>query len=163
MYQYRARESSDQHPLYAYAPDCNDVRASAMNWADRLASHSGMSVGLAVPHPEGAQLIHHVFRPDNSPQHLMTGEIRPFGDALAQALAAPHDRRCVYTDGAGADGRPLPDSGCMAVAFPCPGPDPGAAAIGVTGPRHHLDPAGPEAGRYEALLRETADAISATL
>ncbi|MBT2384931.1 helix-turn-helix domain-containing protein [Streptomyces sp. ISL-11] len=140
------------------APDCNGVRSSAMTWADGLAAHSGMSVRLAVRHPGGAQIIHHVFRPDNSPQRLVTGEVRPAGSALVRALAAPHDRRCVYAPDA-----EEPGSGSLAVAVTCPGPVPRAAALSLTGPRRLLDPAAGRAGRYEALLREAADAITEDL
>ncbi|ARZ72049.1 IclR family transcriptional regulator [Streptomyces sp. HU2014] len=135
-------------------PDANLLRSSAMNWADRLAAHSGLSVLLAVAHPDGVRIVHHVFRPDNSPQRLLTGEKRPAGCALAQVLAAPHDRRCVYAPEDAV-------TGSLAVAIGGPGPVPYAAALALTGPRALLDPSTGRSARYEALLREAADAVAA--
>ncbi|MEV4740678.1 IclR family transcriptional regulator [Streptomyces sp. NPDC049555] len=147
-------------PAYAAAPaaDCNDLRSCAMNWADRLAAHSGMSVRLAVPHPAGAQVVHHVFRPDNSPQHLATGRLCPPGGALARALAAPHDGRYVYAVEPGD-----PGEASLATALPCPGPEPAAAALCVTGARRTLSAQTPGSGRYRTLLREAATAIRTEL
>ncbi|MFF4224361.1 IclR family transcriptional regulator [Streptomyces abikoensis] len=145
-------------PLGGPAADCNDLRAAAMNWADKLAAHSGMSVRLAVAHPDGARIVHHVFRPDNSPQRLETGETRPATGALARALAAPHDGRLVYatdTDGHG--------TASLATTIHCPGPEPTSCALGLTGPRPALDPTLPASGHCRDLLREAADRIATTL
>lgn len=139
----------------AAPPDVNLLRSSAMNWADRLAAHSGLSVLLAVAHPDGVRIVHHVFRPDNSPQRLLTGETRPAGCSLARALADPHDGRCVYTPEAG------DDTGSLAVAVDCPGAVPYAAALALVGPRSALDPSAGGNGRYEELLRAAAAAIVA--
>ncbi|GAA0401328.1 IclR family transcriptional regulator [Streptomyces luteireticuli] len=143
-------------------PDCNDVRAAAMPWADTLAAHSGMSVLLAVAHPRGAQIIHHVFRPDNSPQRLVTGDVVPAGSALARALGEPCDGRCVRTvDGPG-DGT-VTDTASLATAVPAPDGGRPVAALCLTGPGAMLRPTGERARHHEELLREAACAISADL
>ncbi|GAA0479553.1 helix-turn-helix domain-containing protein [Streptomyces stramineus] len=146
---------ADRGPL----PDCNALRSAAMPWADTLAARSGMSVQLAVAHPEGVQIVHHVFRPDNSPQRLATGEIRPATSALARALDAPCDGRCVYAADTGE-----PGTGSLATAVTCPGPVSYAAALSLTGPAHALDPAGgAAAARATELLRDAARAITSAL
>lgn len=143
-------------PAAGARQDCNDIRAAAMPWADNLAAHSGMSVRLAVAHPEGVQVIHHVFRPDNSPQRLTTGDVLPPTSAAAQVLDDPHDGRCVL----GAD---TAEDASLAVTVPCRGVTGEAAALFLTGPRGALDPARPEAARQETLLRDAAATISAAL
>ncbi|MCC2275875.1 IclR family transcriptional regulator [Streptomyces sp. ET3-23] len=137
-------------------PDCNDLRASAMNWADALAARSGMSVFLAVPHPVGMQIVHHVFRPDNTPQQLLTGSICPATSALARAVAAPYDRRCVFAADTGRS-----DEASLAIAVPCTAAY--TVALGLTGPRRRLDPSCDGSARYEKLLRDTAGAITDAL
>ncbi|MEU5418127.1 IclR family transcriptional regulator [Streptomyces sp. NPDC001407] len=144
-------------PAGGVRQDCNDIRAAAMPWADNLAAHSGMSVRLAVAHPEGAQVIHHVFRPDNSPQRLTTGAVLPPTSAAARVLEDPHDGRCVLdTD------TEEPELASLAVTVPCRGVTE-EAALFMTGPRGALDPARPEAARQETLLRDAAATISAAL
>ncbi|MEU3352952.1 MarR family transcriptional regulator [Streptomyces sp. NPDC037389] len=145
-------------PLSGPAADCNDLRAAAMNWADKLAAHSGMSVHLAVGHPEGAQIVHHVFRPDNTPQRLETGDVRPATGALARALAGPRDGRVVYTTDMA-----RPGMASLAMAVRCPGPEPAAGALSLTGPCRALDPAWPESRWCRGLLREAADRIERAL
>ncbi|MGI5336342.1 IclR family transcriptional regulator [Streptomyces sp. CA-181903] len=144
-------------------PDCNDVRAAAMIWADGLAARTGMSVLLAVAHPEGAQVIHHVFRPDNRPQRLATGDVLPHTSAPARVLAGPCDDRCVYEEGPG------PEEARLATSVPCPDGVRHAAALCLTGPRRRLDPnpaeAAEEAGpwRCEEALRDAARTVSSAL
>ncbi|MFF4160461.1 MarR family transcriptional regulator [Streptomyces sp. NPDC001678] len=145
-------------PLSGPAADCNDLRAAAMNWADKLAAHSGMSVRLAVAHPEGAQIVHHVFRPDNTPQRLETGDVLPVTGALARALGAPCDGRLVYATDAARYG-----TASLAVAVRCPGPEPMACALSLMGPCRALDPVRPESGRCRELLREAAERIAGAL
>ncbi|MGK5637448.1 IclR family transcriptional regulator [Streptomyces sp. URMC 126] len=137
--------------------DCNDIRAAAMNWADTLAARTGTSVRLAVAHPEGAQLIHHVFRPDGSPQRLATGEVLPRTSAPARVLHGPCDARCVYEEGTG------PDDARLATSVHCPDGVRHAAALFLTGPRRLLAPADGASRHCEEALRETARAISAEL
>lgn len=57
--------------------DRHDLRGRAMNWADSLAGSTGLAVHLGVPDGPVVRLVHHVFRPDGSPQRLRTGEQRP--------------------------------------------------------------------------------------
>ncbi|GAA1863259.1 IclR family transcriptional regulator [Pseudonocardia ailaonensis] len=57
--------------------DRHDLRARAMNWADALAGSSGCAVFLAVPDLAAAIVVHHVFRPDGSPQTLRTNTEQP--------------------------------------------------------------------------------------
>lgn len=91
------------------AVDGNVLRSRAMNWTDRLAAHTELEVQLAVPHEDSALVVHHVFRPDDSPQRLVTGELRPLhATALGKVLLAhvpgagpvrslPLDRFCAGT------------------------------------------------------------------
>lgn len=57
--------------------DPHDLRARAMNWADSLAGSAGLAVHLGVAAGGSVRLVHHVFRPDGSPQRLRTGEEQP--------------------------------------------------------------------------------------
>jgi DNA-binding IclR family transcriptional regulator len=57
--------------------DRHDLRARAMNWADALAGGTGCAVYLAAPEGDAASVVHHVFRPDGSPQTLRTNTRQP--------------------------------------------------------------------------------------
>lgn len=62
--------------------DRYELRARAMNWADSLAGSSGQEVLLGMPAASGTdtagvEVVHHVFRPDGSPQRLRTGQVLP--------------------------------------------------------------------------------------
>lgn len=59
--------------------DRHDLRAHAMNWADALAAGTGCAVYLGVPAADGAgvDVVHHVFRPDGTPQRLLTNTVQP--------------------------------------------------------------------------------------
>ena len=59
--------------------DRHDLRARAMNWADALAAGTGCAVYLGVPAADGrgVDVVHHVFRPDGSPQELRTNTVQP--------------------------------------------------------------------------------------
>ncbi|MFP5070196.1 IclR family transcriptional regulator [Pseudonocardia nantongensis] len=59
--------------------DRHDLRARAMNWADALAAGTGCAVFLGVPSGDGAgvDVVHHVFRPDGTPQRLLTNTVQP--------------------------------------------------------------------------------------
>ncbi|MBH1938924.1 IclR family transcriptional regulator [Streptomyces sp. AV19] len=148
-------------------PDCNDVRAAAMPWADTLAAHSGTSVLLAVAHPRGAQVIHHVFRPDNSPQRLVTGDVVPAGSALARVLRDPAEGRCLHADdgtGDGAGDGIGTETASLATAVLDPAGDGRpVAALCLTGPRAVLRPTGERARHNEELLLDAARATSASL
>ncbi|MFK0296576.1 IclR family transcriptional regulator [Streptomyces sp. NPDC090442] len=137
--------------------DCNCLRAAAMVWADELAMLSGMSVRITVAHPRGVQVIHHVFRPDNSPQRLTVGEVLPHDSAPAHALDLPHDGRCVCV--------PEPDLRMaeLATVIPCPETPHHAAALSLTGPADLLDLALGASDRYRRLLNDTALSIRLSL
>jgi DNA-binding IclR family transcriptional regulator len=69
--------------------DRHDLRARSMNWADSLAGSSGLAVHLGVPGAGTVRLVHHVFRPDGSPQRIRTGEEQPLhATALGKCLLA---------------------------------------------------------------------------
>src|SRR5690606_2240351 len=70
-------------------PDPHELRSLAMNWADSLAAQTGLAVTLGVPTRADVLVVHHVFRPDGSPQRLAIGEHRPLhASALGKALLA---------------------------------------------------------------------------
>jgi DNA-binding IclR family transcriptional regulator len=69
--------------------DPHDLRARAMNWADSLAGSSGHAVHLGIAVAGAVRLVHHVFRPDGSPQRIRTGEEQPLhATALGKCLLA---------------------------------------------------------------------------
>jgi len=57
--------------------DGNDLRSVAMPWADTLAAAAGLEVTMALLTGHEAELVHHVFRPDDSPQRLRVGHRIP--------------------------------------------------------------------------------------
>jgi DNA-binding IclR family transcriptional regulator len=69
--------------------DVNELRSRALNWADSLAARSGESVRIGS-HLDGEVLVvHHVFRPDNSPQTVEVGSLLPLhASALGKAMLA---------------------------------------------------------------------------
>jgi DNA-binding IclR family transcriptional regulator len=69
--------------------DPHDLRSHAMNWADALASRTRLEVLIAVPQLDGARVVHHVFRPDDSAQQLRVDEVLPFhATALGKVVLA---------------------------------------------------------------------------
>jgi DNA-binding IclR family transcriptional regulator len=74
--------------------DRHELRARAMNWADSLAGSTGQEVLLGMPAPSGSnraalEVVHHVFRPDGSPQRLRTGQVLPLhATAVGKCLLA---------------------------------------------------------------------------
>jgi DNA-binding IclR family transcriptional regulator len=71
--------------------DGNELRARALNWADRLAARTNESVHLGTLHDGQVLLVHHVFRPDNSPQALEVGALLPIhATAMGKVLLAHH-------------------------------------------------------------------------
>lgn len=72
--------------------DPNELRSHSMNWTDSLAARSGFSVLVAafpIGRPGPPSIVHHVFRPDDSDQRLMTGrEIPAHATALGKILLA---------------------------------------------------------------------------
>ncbi|GAB2668707.1 IclR family transcriptional regulator [Gordonia jinhuaensis] len=57
--------------------DGNVLRSVSMGWCDTLASITGRAVILAVLDDQVATVVHHVFRPDDTPQQLRVGENLP--------------------------------------------------------------------------------------
>ncbi|MBW0093049.1 helix-turn-helix domain-containing protein, partial [Pseudonocardia sp. KRD-188] len=69
--------------------DRHDLRARALNWADSLAGSTGLAVQIGVPDAGAVRLVHHVFRPDGTPQTIRTGEEQPLhATALGKCLLA---------------------------------------------------------------------------
>ena len=69
--------------------DRHELRSRAMNWADSLAGSTGQEVVLGMPAGAGAEVVHHVFRPDGSPQRLRTGQVLPLhATAVGKCLLA---------------------------------------------------------------------------
>ncbi|MFZ0179283.1 MAG: IclR family transcriptional regulator C-terminal domain-containing protein, partial [Candidatus Dormiibacterota bacterium] len=63
----------------------------ALNWADWLAARTNESVRLGTLHDGQVLLVHHVFRPDNSPQMLEVGWLLPMhATAMGTVLLAYH-------------------------------------------------------------------------
>ena len=69
--------------------DGNELRARALNWSDWLAARTNESVRLGILHDGQVLVVHHVFRPDNSPQALEVGALLPVhATALGKVLLA---------------------------------------------------------------------------
>ncbi|KYH44218.1 IclR family transcriptional regulator [Branchiibius sp. NY16-3462-2] len=65
------------------------LRSRSANWADQLAATTGLEVQLGVLSGNGVLLLHHVFRPDGSPQRLRIDERQPLhATSLGQVLLA---------------------------------------------------------------------------
>lgn len=69
--------------------DANELRSRASNWADSLAARSGFAVRLGTPAGLQVVVVHHVFRPDDSPQELEVGSVLPaHATAVGKVLLA---------------------------------------------------------------------------
>ncbi|MGH3517427.1 MAG: IclR family transcriptional regulator [Haloechinothrix sp.] len=69
--------------------DVNELRSRAINWADALASRSGEAVRIGTPLEGSVLVVHHVFRPDDTPQTLDVGALLPLhATALGKVLLA---------------------------------------------------------------------------
>ncbi|UPK76341.1 IclR family transcriptional regulator [Nocardioidaceae bacterium SCSIO 66511] len=69
--------------------DPHDLRSIAMGWTDSLAALTRLETLIAVPTATGAEIVHHVFRPDNTPQDLRIGELLPLhATAAGKSLLA---------------------------------------------------------------------------
>ncbi|HEU0288086.1 MAG TPA: IclR family transcriptional regulator [Nocardioidaceae bacterium] len=170
-------------------PDPHELRSLAMNWADSLAAQTGLAVTLGVPTRSDVLVVHHVFRPDGTPQQLAVGQRRPLhASALGKALLAfassgvrrlqgteltPYTKRTIRThqeltdalaavrqDGfAIEDGELEPDRG--AVAAPVQGPGGLAvAAVAAIGRRDDLFRNGQPRQDLVEPLKRTARALS---
>jgi DNA-binding IclR family transcriptional regulator len=83
--------------------DGNELRARALNWSDWLAARTNESVRLGILHGRQVLVVHHVFRPDNTPQALEVGALLPVhATALGKALLAHHPYLAGELDGPGA-------------------------------------------------------------
>jgi DNA-binding IclR family transcriptional regulator len=71
--------------------DENELRARALNWSDWLAAKTNETVRLGTLHDAQVLVVHHVFRPDNSPHALEIGRLLPVhATALGKVLLAHH-------------------------------------------------------------------------
>src|SRR6202051_215098 len=71
--------------------DGNELRTRALNWSDWLAARSNESVRLGTMHDGHVLVVHHVFRPDDSPQALEVGALLPaHATAMGKVLLAHH-------------------------------------------------------------------------
>ncbi|HEX2901913.1 MAG TPA: IclR family transcriptional regulator [Jatrophihabitans sp.] len=72
--------------------DPNELRSHSVNWTDSLAARSGFAVLVAafpLDQPGPPEIVHHVFRPDDSDQRLLTGrQIPEHATALGKILLA---------------------------------------------------------------------------
>jgi DNA-binding IclR family transcriptional regulator len=69
--------------------DSNELRSRAINWADSLASRSGEVVRVGRLVDGKVEVVHHVFRPDDSDQDLDVGTtLPPHATALGKAVLA---------------------------------------------------------------------------
>lgn len=69
--------------------DANELRSRAINWADALAARSGEAVRIGMPLDGSVLVVHHVFRPDDTPQTLDIGAMLPLhATALGKVLLA---------------------------------------------------------------------------
>ena len=69
--------------------DANELRSRASNWSDSLAARSGCAVRLGTPAGLQVVVVHHVFRPDDSPQELEVGSLLPaHATAVGKVLLA---------------------------------------------------------------------------
>ncbi|WP_336920781.1 IclR family transcriptional regulator [Aquipuribacter sp. SD81] len=77
--------------LSSHRTDGNVLRSLAMNWADSLAAHAGEAVRVGMLVGGAVEVVHHVFRPDDSPQELQTGRRLPVhATAIGKVLLAAH-------------------------------------------------------------------------
>ncbi|NNH71128.1 IclR family transcriptional regulator [Nocardia uniformis] len=69
--------------------DANELRSRAINWADALAARSGEAVRIGTAQQDSVLVVHHVFRPDDTPQTLDVGALLPLhACALGKVLLA---------------------------------------------------------------------------
>src|SRR3977135_2696064 len=69
--------------------DGNELRTRALNWSDWLAARSKESVRIGTMHDGQVLVVHHVFRPDDSPQSLEVGTLLPaHASAMGKVLLA---------------------------------------------------------------------------
>jgi len=75
--------------LGGHAIDASTVRSMTINWADTLASRAGEQVHVGVLRGVEVEVVHHVFRPDDSEQDMRTGVRLPVhASAMGKVLLA---------------------------------------------------------------------------
>ncbi|MDQ3157809.1 MAG: IclR family transcriptional regulator [Actinomycetota bacterium] len=80
--------------------DINELRARSLNWADPLAARTGETVRLGVLLSAEVLVVHHVFRPDDSPQTANVGALLPaHATALGKVLLAYHPKAAALISG----------------------------------------------------------------
>ncbi|WP_427923895.1 IclR family transcriptional regulator [Streptomyces sp. cg40] len=157
----------------------HELRAHALAWADDLARGTGEAVHVGVPHRSGVLIVHHVFRPDNTPQVLETGTVVPLGGtalgavlgayashsaeppasspALADSAEAVRDRGWACVPGPARDGT-------ASIAVPIRDRRRGAvAAVSVTGSADRVCADGPVRASLVSAARTCARSISRSL
>lgn len=171
--------------------DPHDLRSHAMNWSDALASRTRLEVLIAVPQLDGAHIVHHVFRPDDSAQDLRVDEVLPFHAtalgkvvlAFGAGIAAPNPELEAYTHRtitrrltfdteilrvrergwAGERAEFIPGTGAVSVPLRGFG-GLGVGAVAVSGPLERVfHPAGGPHDDIVSATLETAAAISRSL
>jgi DNA-binding IclR family transcriptional regulator len=81
--------------LAAPSLDHNELRSRAINWADALAARTHLAVLVGALQGGRVVVVHHVFRPDSTPQTSLTGAAQPLhASALGKVLLA-HDPRAM--------------------------------------------------------------------
>ncbi|MFG1606484.1 IclR family transcriptional regulator [Actinoplanes sp. NPDC049265] len=69
--------------------DINELRSRSIIWADPLAARSGEAVRIGTVLDGQVLVVHHVFRPDDTPQTLEVGALLPLhATALGKVLLA---------------------------------------------------------------------------
>jgi DNA-binding IclR family transcriptional regulator len=69
--------------------DLNELRTRSLAWSELLATRSGESVRVGVPHADGVLVVHHVSRPDAGLRILEVGAVvAPHASALGKAVLA---------------------------------------------------------------------------
>ncbi|MFI6406249.1 IclR family transcriptional regulator [Streptomyces sp. NPDC050548] len=157
----------------------HELRAHALAWADDLARGTGEAVHVGVPHRSGVLIVHHVFRPDNTPQVLETGTVVPLGGT---ALGAVLGAYAANSPAPHASSPPLADSpeavrdrgwacvpgpagdGTASIAVPIRDRRRGAvAAVSVTGAADRVCADGPVRASLVSAARTCARSISRSL
>ncbi|WP_101948579.1 IclR family transcriptional regulator [Mycobacterium sp. 3519A] len=73
--------------------DGNDLRSISMVWADALALSSGFEVLMTLLNGHEADVVHHVFRPDDTAQTLRVGERIPLHATACGKLVLAYSPR----------------------------------------------------------------------
>lgn len=72
--------------------DGNVLRSVAIGWSDTLASLTGAEVWITVPFEQSALVVHHVFRPDDSPQRMRVEEQLPLHASACGKILLAYSR-----------------------------------------------------------------------